>query len=80
MVEHAPEAIVVSTVAAPVSRNQHACDLYGVPMGRLAELTRRMSVLNSNPAGRSSELAREKMAEALCRWHPLLVDRSPMDA
>lgn len=68
MIENAPEAIVVYSVETGrfLFGNQHACDLYGTPMSRLAELT----PLDVSPAfqadGRpSSEVAREKIAEVL---------------
>lgn len=68
MVEHAPEAIVV--YSADTGRflfgNQHACDLYGVPMSKLAELTPLEVSPEFQPGGRrTSEVAREKVAEAL---------------
>lgn len=77
MVENAPEAIVV--YSADTGRflfgNQHACDLYGVPMSRLAEMTPMdVSPVLQADGRRSSEVAREKIAEALagkkamCEW------------
>ncbi|MFO1477422.1 MAG: PAS domain S-box protein [Verrucomicrobiota bacterium] len=68
MVEHAPEAIVV--YSADTGRflfgNQHACDLYGVPMSRLAELTPLDVSPEFQPGGRrTSEVASEKVAEVL---------------
>jgi PAS domain S-box-containing protein len=68
MVEHAPEAIVV--YSADTGRflfgNQHACDLYGVPMSRLPELTPMDVSPEFQPDGRlTSEVAREKLAEVL---------------
>lgn len=68
LVEHAPEAIVV--YSAETGRflfgNQHACDLYGVHMSRLAELTPADVSPEFQPGGRSTrELAREKVAEVL---------------
>ena len=41
LLEHAPEAIVVYSVDTGcfLFGNQHACDLYGVPMSKLPELT-----------------------------------------
>jgi PAS domain S-box-containing protein len=68
LVEHAPEAIVV--YSADTGRflfgNQHACDLYGVPMSRLAELTPMDVSPEFQPGGRrTSDLAREKTAEVL---------------
>ncbi len=68
MVEHAPEAIVV--YSADTGRflfgNQHACDLYGVPMARLAELTPLDVSPEFQPDGRrTAEVASEKVAEVL---------------
>ena len=68
MVEHAPEAIVV--YSADTGRflfgNQHACDLYGVPMSRLPELTPMDVSPEFQPDGRlTSDVAREKLAEVL---------------
>jgi len=68
MVEHAPEAIVV--YSAETGRflfgNQHACDLYGVPMSRLPELTPLDVSPEFQPGGRrTSEVAAEKVAEVL---------------
>ncbi len=68
LVEHAPEAIVV--FSADTGRflfgNQHACDLYGVPMSKLAELTPIDVSPEFQPGGRSTrELVREKTAEVL---------------
>src|SRR5262249_31478293 len=68
LVEHAPEAIVVFDGATGRIHfgNEHACRLYGVPMKRLAELTPSDVSPEFQPGGRlSSELAREKMDEAL---------------
>src|SRR5262245_8612571 len=68
MVEHAPEAIVVfdGDSARILFGNQHACDLYGVPMPRLPELSPGDVSPEFQPCGRrSTELAREKMVEAL---------------
>jgi PAS domain S-box-containing protein len=46
--------------------NQHACDLYGVSMSRLAELTPADVSPEFQPGGRRTrELAREKVAEVL---------------
>ena len=68
MVENAPEAIVV--YSADTGRflfgNQHACDLYGLPMSRLPELT----PIDISPefqadGRRTSEVAQEKIAEVL---------------
>ncbi len=68
MVEHAPEAIVV--YSADTGRflfgNQHACDLYGVPMSRLAELTPIDVSPELQPCGRrTADVAREKTNEVL---------------
>ena len=68
MVEHAPEAIVVYSgdTGRFLFGNQHACDLYGVPMSKLAELTPSDVSPQFQPGGqRSDDLAREKMAEVL---------------
>lgn len=68
LVEHAPEAIVVfdGDTGRFLFGNQHACDLYGVPMAKLAELTPADVSPEFQPGGRrSDELAREKMDEAL---------------
>jgi PAS domain S-box-containing protein len=74
LVEHAPEAIVVFD--ADTGRfsfgNEHACQLYGVTMERLAELTPADVSPEFQPGGRrSSELAREKMAEAMAGGMPV---------
>jgi PAS domain S-box-containing protein len=68
LVEHAPEAIVV--YSAETGRflfgNQHACDLYDVPMSKLAELTPADVSPEFQPGGRrTAEVAREKVAEVL---------------
>jgi PAS domain S-box-containing protein len=77
MVEHAPEAIVVYSVETGrfLFGNQHACDLYGVPMSKLAELTPMDVSPEFQCDGRlSSEVAREKVSEvltgktAVCEW------------
>lgn len=68
LVEHAPEAIVVYSgdTGRFLFGNQHACDLYGVPMSRLAELTPADVSPEFQPGGqRSRDLAREKIAEVL---------------
>ena len=68
LVEHAPEAIVVfdGNTGRFFFGNQHACNLYGVPMEKLAELTPADVSPQFQPGGRPSlELAREKMDEAL---------------
>ena len=74
MVEHAPEAIVV--YSADTGRflfgNQHACDLYGVPMSKLAELTPADVSPEFQSDGRpTSEVAREKVAEVLAGKTPV---------
>ena len=74
MVEHAPEAIAVYSgdTGHFLFGNQHACDLYGVPMSRLAELTPADVSPEFQPGGRrSSEMAREKIAEALAGGMPV---------
>jgi PAS domain S-box-containing protein len=68
LVEHAPEAIVV--YSADTGRflfgNQHACDLYGVPMSKLPDLTPMDVSPEFQPCGRrTSDLAREKTSEVL---------------
>jgi PAS domain S-box-containing protein len=68
LVEHAPEAIVM--YSADTGRflfgNQHACDLYGVPMSKLAELTPMDVSPEFQPCGqRTADLAREKTEEVL---------------
>jgi PAS domain S-box-containing protein len=68
LVEHAPEAIVVfdGDTGKFLFGNEHACQLYGVPMEKLAALTPADVSPEFQPGGRrSSELAREKMDEAL---------------
>jgi PAS domain S-box-containing protein len=68
LVEHAPEAIVVfnGDNGRFLFGNKHACSLYGVPMAKLAELTPAEVSPEFQPCGRrSSELAREKLDEAL---------------
>ena len=74
LVENAPEAIVVfnSDNGRFLYGNQHACALYGVPMERLAELTPTDVSPEFQPGGRrSSELANEKMEEALAGGTPV---------
>ena len=74
LVEHAPEAIVVfdGDTGRFLFGNEHACRLYGVPMEKLAELTPADVSPEFQPGGRrSSELAREKMAEALAGGMPV---------
>ncbi|MCI0746177.1 MAG: PAS domain S-box protein [Verrucomicrobia subdivision 3 bacterium] len=68
LVEHAPEAIVVYSVDTGrfLFGNQHACDLYGVPMSKLAELTPSEVSPEFQPGGRrTSELVGEKVSEVL---------------
>ena len=68
LVEHAPEAIVVfdGDTGRFLFGNEHASGLYGVPMAKLTELTAADVSPEFQPCGRSSsELAREKMEEAL---------------
>ena len=68
LVEHASEAIVVfdGDTGRFLFGNEHACRLYGVPMEKLATLTPVDVSPEFQPGGRrSSELAREKMDEAL---------------
>ncbi len=68
MVEHAPEAIVVYSADTGkfLFGNQHACDLYGVPMSKLAELTPLDVSPEFQAGGKSTaESAREKTAEVL---------------
>jgi PAS domain S-box-containing protein len=77
MVEHAPEAIVVYSVETGrfLFGNQHACDLYGVPMSKLAELTPMDVSPEFQCDGRPTrEVAQEKVNEvltgktAVCEW------------
>ena len=74
IVEHAPEAIVV--YSADTGRflfgNQHACDLYGVPMSKLAQLTPADVSPEFQSDGRpTSEVAREKVVEVLAGKTPV---------
>ena len=74
LVEHAPEAIVVfdGDTGRFLFGNEHACRLYGVPMEKLATLTPEHVSPEFQPSGRrSSELAREKMDEALAEGTPV---------
>src|SRR6187401_3267984 len=74
LVEHAPEAIVVfnGDTGRFLFGNEHACILYGVPMERLTDLTPADVSPEFQPGGRrSSELAREIMAEALAGGNPV---------
>src|SRR6266404_5620465 len=82
LVEHAPEAIVVfdGDSGRFLFGNEHACTLYGVPMDKLAELTPADVSPEFQPGGRrSSELAREKMDEALAGEMPVFewIHRQP---
>jgi len=68
LVEHAPEAIVMYSADTGyfLFGNQHACDLYGVAMSRLPELTPADVSPEFQPCGRrTSDLAREKTNEVL---------------
>ncbi|HSU57231.1 MAG TPA: PAS domain S-box protein [Candidatus Dormibacteraeota bacterium] len=68
LVENAPEAIVVYSADTGhfLFGNQHACDLYGIPMSKLSELTPMDVSPEFQPGGRrTSDLAREKTAEVL---------------
>jgi PAS domain S-box-containing protein len=74
LVEHAPEAIVVfnGDTGRFLFGNEHARALYGVPMEKLTELTPADVSPELQPSGRrSSELAREKMDEALAGGTPV---------
>src|SRR5436190_2459312 len=74
LVEHAPEAIVVfnGDTGRFLFGNEHACILYGVPMERLTDLTPADVSPELQPNGRrSSDLAREKMDEALAGGTPV---------
>lgn len=82
LVEHAPEAIVVfdGNTGRLLFGNEHACRLYGVPMEKLPELTPEDVSPELQPSGRrSSELAREKMDEALAGGTPIFewIHRQP---
>jgi PAS domain S-box-containing protein len=68
LVEHAPEAIVVYSVDTGrfLFGNQHACDLYGVPMSKLAGLSPADVSPEVQPGGqRTRDLVREKVTEVL---------------
>src|SRR5262245_7347767 len=68
LVENAAEAIVVFDGDSErfLFGNEHACRLYGVPIEKLATLTSAEVSPEFQPGGRrSSELAREKMDQAL---------------
>jgi PAS domain S-box-containing protein len=74
LVEHAPEAIVVfdGDTGRFLFGNEHASRLYGVPMEKLTELTPADVSPEFQPNGRrSTELARELMAEALAGGTPV---------
>jgi PAS domain S-box-containing protein len=74
LVEHAAEAIVVfdGHTGRFLFGNEHACRLYGVPMEKLAALTPAEVSPEFQPGGRrSSELAREKMDQALAGATPV---------
>jgi PAS domain S-box-containing protein len=74
LVEHAPEAIVVfdGVTGRFLFGNKHACRLYGVAMEKLTHLTPSEVSPEFQPCGRrSSELAREKMDEALAGHMPI---------
>src|SRR6185436_10063822 len=82
LVENAPEAIVVfdGDSGRFLFGNQHASDLYGVPMSKLAELTPADVSPEFQSNGRpSDELAREKMDEALRGGTPVFewIHRQP---
>ena len=82
LVENAPEAIVVfnGETGRFLFGNQHACNLYGVPMSKLAELTPADVSPEFQSNGRpSNELAREKMDEALRGGTPVFewIHRQP---
>jgi PAS domain S-box-containing protein len=74
LVEHAPEAIVVfdGDTGRFLFGNEHACRLYGVPMEKLTTLTPADVSPEFQPSGgRSSELARELMDQALAGGMPV---------
>ncbi len=74
LVEHAPEAIVVfdGDTGKFLFGNEHACRIYGVKRERLTELTPADVSPEFQPGGRrSTELAVEKMAEALAGGTPV---------
>jgi PAS domain S-box-containing protein len=82
LVEHAPEAIVVfdGRTGRFLFGNEHACQLYGVPMEKLTELTpAEVSPEIQSCGRRSTELAREKMDEALAGGTPVFewIHRQP---
>lgn len=68
LVEQAPEAIVVYSVDTGrfLFGNQHACNLYGVEMSKLPDLSPADVSPEFQPCGqRTSELVREKVIEVL---------------
>ncbi len=68
LVENAPEAIVVYSVDTGrfLFGNQHACNLYGVPMSKLPELTPADVSPEFQPCGRpTSDLVLEKTREVM---------------
>ena len=68
LVEDAPEAIVVysADLGHFLFGNQHACDLFGVPMSKLSTLTPVDVSPEFQPGGqRTSDLAAEKIREVL---------------
>jgi PAS domain S-box-containing protein len=74
LVEHAPDVIVLfdGDSGRFLFGNQHACRLYGVPMEKLATLTPADVSPEFQPGGRrSSELARERMDDALAGGMPV---------
>jgi PAS domain S-box-containing protein len=82
LVENAPEAIVVFDGDSGhfLFGNQHASDLYGVPVSKLAELTPADVSPEFQSDGRPSDvLAREKMDEALRGGTPVFewIHRQP---
>lgn len=82
LVEHAPEAIVLfdGVTGRFLFGNEHASRLYGVPMEKLTELTPADVSPEFQPNGRrSTELARELMAEALVGGMPVFewIHRQP---
>ena len=82
LVEHAPDAIVVfdGDTGRFLFGNEHACALYGVPMEKLKDLSPVDVSPEFQPSGRrSSEVAREKMQEALAGGTPVFewIHRGP---
>ncbi len=75
LVENAPDAIIVldGDTGRFLFGNEHACRLYDVPMEKLKELTPADVSPEFQPNGRrSSERARELMAEALAGHMPVV--------